>query len=196
MPTIPAERTPSESPSPPAVQLFVREKKEGRRKGVKFGKQLRRDTKWLQVSAHEGRFVTRNLMPLVASKYRKPPNLRFDLLSPRREKLFPVPTEAPDYSPRMSLVQFRSPVHFFPRANPAEEDRVSPPPYSVHYEAVSPRVAKVLDWKLERDYSSPLGRSLPRYMGVRSTRLALGEVNEKGLRLSCLEEKRTSLDRS
>ena len=185
MPTILTEKSPSESSSP-AVELFapVRVEKEGKRKGVKFGKQLRRDSKWLRVAAHEGRFLTRNLMPLVDSKYHKSPNLRFDLLSPRREKLFPVPAEAPDYSPRMSLVQFRSPAHFFPRAQPTEDDKGSSPSYSVHYGAVSPRVAKVLDWKLERDYTSPLGRSLPRFMGVRSSRLALEEVNEKGLRLS------------
>lgn len=123
-------------------------------------------------------------MPLVDSKYRKPPNLRFDLLSPRRTKLFPVPTESPDYSPSLSFVQPRSPAHSFPRAQPSEEDIVSPPPYPVHYEAVSPRVAKVLDWKLEKNYSSPLAKSLPRYMGVISTRLALEGVNEKALRLS------------
>ena len=185
-PKIPTGRTPSDSPPPPAFEQFspTREEHEGKPRGVKFGKQLRRDTKWLRVAAHEGRFLTRNLMPLAASKYHKPPNLRFDLLSPRRTKLFPVPTEAPDYSPRFSYVQPRSPVHRFPRARPPEDDTTSPPPYPVHYEAVTPRVAKVLDWRLERDYSSPLAQSLPSYMGVTSTRLALEEVNEKTLRLS------------
>lgn len=152
------------------------------KKGLSFTQQLKRDMKWLQVQAHEGRFLSKNLMPEGVSKYRKPGNVRFDRLAPRKEQLFPLQVEAPDYyAPQHTLVQPRSPAHSFPQSTRPLPSSFSPLSYSPHYQSITPKVHQVLNWSLENASSTS---PLPSYMTVTSSRLALEAVNEKTLKLN------------